>query len=159
MERLMADLNDIEPLDLFDIRMDYRHGPIDQVVAGIRQTLGAEAPEDEPFAPPPERAAARASLQPKPRQPKEPGMRRAPNRPRPSLPRTQKTRALKAAKLAIKATGGNGFRSRASSARPNTGTTKGRPTERRPPGHHDPPFLPTPAQSFAASIRQTDVGR
>ena len=58
MERLMADLNDFEPSDLFNIRMDYRRGPMDQVVAGIRQTLGAEPPEDDPFAPPPERAAA-----------------------------------------------------------------------------------------------------
>jgi len=34
---------------------DYRRGPLDVVVAEIRKTLGAEAPDDDPFAPPPGR--------------------------------------------------------------------------------------------------------
>ena len=98
---------DAEPFDLFDVRMDYNRGPMDQVVAGIRQTLGAEPPEDDPFAPPPERAAA---PQPKPSQPKEPGMRIRPEPAKAEPLPSQKIQAVKAAVLAIKATGGNGFR-------------------------------------------------
>jgi hypothetical protein len=38
---------------------DYRKGPLDIVVAEIRRTLGVEPPEDDPFAPPPGRRAAK----------------------------------------------------------------------------------------------------
>ena len=100
---------DSEPFDLFDVRMDYRRGPMDQVVAGIRQTLGAEPPEDDPFAPPPRPAAAPAPP-PKPPQPKEPGMRVRTEPAKAAPAPTQKTQAVKAAVLAIKATGGKGFR-------------------------------------------------
>jgi hypothetical protein len=112
MTKLMADLkdpSDIEPLDLFNIRTDYRRGPMDQVVAGIRQTLGAEPPEDDPFAPLPERAAA-PTLQPKPSQPKEPGMRVRTEPAKAEPVPAQKTQAMKAAQFVIRATGGNGFR-------------------------------------------------
>jgi hypothetical protein len=106
-EKLFAD---IESLDMFDIRLDYRRGPMDQIVAGIRQTLGAEPPEDDPFAPP-QRAVA-PTPQPKPQPPGEPGMRArtepTKGEPVPDL----KTSALKAAVLTIKATGGKGFRAR-----------------------------------------------
>ena len=49
LEDLLADLADIgKPdmagFDMFDIRTDYRNGPLDEVVAGIRETLGAEPP-------------------------------------------------------------------------------------------------------------------
>jgi hypothetical protein len=112
IEKLMADLKDpgdIELLDLFDIRPDYRRGPMDQVVAGIRQTLGAEPPENDPFAPPPERATA-STPQPKPPQPKEPGMRVRTEPAKAEPVPSQKTQAMKAAQLVIRATGGNGFR-------------------------------------------------
>jgi len=127
LEKLMADLKDpgdLEPLDLFDIRSDYRTGPMDQVVAGIRQTLGAEPPENDPFAPPPARAAAPVTPppQPKPVQPKEPAMRartepaKAEPAPTPK-PSAQELAALKAAVLAIKATNGNGFRAKPGKSR------------------------------------------
>jgi hypothetical protein len=45
--QLLADLN------------DYRKAPLDIVVAEIRETLGAEPPEDDPFAPPPGRRPAK----------------------------------------------------------------------------------------------------
>jgi hypothetical protein len=105
---------DAEPFDLFDVRMDYHRGPMDQVIAGIRRTLGAEAPEDDPFAAPPERGVAPPPQprppQPKPPQPKEPGMRvrTEPDKAKPAP--TQKTQAVKAAVLAIKSTGGKSFR-------------------------------------------------
>ena len=91
---------DIEPFDLFDVRMDYRRGPMDQVVACIRQTLGAEAPEEDPFAPPPERAVAPAP-QPKPSQPKETGIRIRTEATKAEPAPTQKTQAVKAAVHAI----------------------------------------------------------
>jgi hypothetical protein len=110
IDKLFNDLGDPSDLEPFDIRSDYRTGPLDQVVAGIRKTLGAEPPEDDPFAAPPARAAAPASLPPKPSQPKEPAMRaRAePAKAEPAPP--QKTAAMKAAQFVIRATGGNGFR-------------------------------------------------
>jgi hypothetical protein len=126
LEKLMNDLNDpgdIEPSDLFDIRSDYRTGPMDQVVAGIRRTLGAEPPEDDPFAPPPKRAAAPAPQpQPKPVQPKEPAMRARTEPAKPESaaarkPSAQELAAMKAAVLAIKATNGNGFRAKPGKSR------------------------------------------
>jgi hypothetical protein len=41
--------------------VDYRRGPLDVVVADVRRTLGVEAPEDDPFAPPPKRRMAKES--------------------------------------------------------------------------------------------------
>ncbi len=38
-----------------EIRQDYSSAPYDEVVAGIRETLGAEAPDGDPFAAPTER--------------------------------------------------------------------------------------------------------
>jgi hypothetical protein len=63
----LNDLNDLnEPDDRPETRRqlladtkDYRKGPLDIVVAEIRQALGAEPPEDDPFAPPPGRRAAK----------------------------------------------------------------------------------------------------
>jgi hypothetical protein len=42
-------------------RSDYRVGPMEDVVAGIRKTLGVEPPPNDPFAPPPERKACEAA--------------------------------------------------------------------------------------------------
>jgi hypothetical protein len=64
------DLNDLNDLNEPDDRpethrqlladtKDYRKGPLDIVVAEIRHALGAEPPEDDPFAPPPGRRAAK----------------------------------------------------------------------------------------------------
>jgi hypothetical protein len=137
IDRLMADLKDPpdrDPLTPFDVRLDYRHGPLDQVVAGIRQTLGAEPPEDDPFAPPPERAARPAAGEaprpapPRPRearpaQPEQPATpahpapaeaefaRAEPVKAEPAPKRSaQEFLARKAAALAIEATNGKGFR-------------------------------------------------
>jgi hypothetical protein len=63
----LNDLNDLnEPDDRPETRRqlladtkDYRKGPIDIVVAEIREALGVEAPEDDPFAPPPGRRTAK----------------------------------------------------------------------------------------------------
>jgi hypothetical protein len=38
-------------------RSDYDNRPLDQVVASVRKVLGADAPEDDPFAPPAQRKA------------------------------------------------------------------------------------------------------
>jgi len=61
------DLNDLSDPDdrpethrqLLADTKDYRKGPIDIVVAEIRAALGAEPPEDDPFAPPPGRRPAK----------------------------------------------------------------------------------------------------
>ena len=124
LEKLLGDL---EPLDPFNIRTDYRRGPMDQVVAGIRQTLGAEPPEDDPFAPPPERAVAPVPQppQPKPQQAKEPAMRVRTEPARAEPVPAQKTQAMKAAQIVIRATGGNGFRMQPA-----------KPGKSRKPKHH-----------------------
>src|SRR5882724_2767133 len=44
--RSLGDLSDLR------VRLDYDNGPIDALIADIRHTLGVEAPEDDPFAPP-----------------------------------------------------------------------------------------------------------
>ena len=123
-------LGDLDPLDLFNIRTDYSRGPMDQVVAGIRQTLGAEAPEDDPFAPPPERAVA-PEPQPKPPRPKEPAMRARAEPAKAEPAPAQKTAAMKAAQFVIRATGGNGFRT--SSAKPGKSRKPKHRRSRGPP--------------------------
>jgi hypothetical protein len=71
--------------DLRD-RSDYRRGPLDEVVAGIRKTLGAEPPKNDPFAPPPDRKPVQARFSAKPisnglpagAKPRRPGMQPQP---------------------------------------------------------------------------------
>ena len=109
-EKFFLDLEDLErpeglegPEELegfLDIRSDYRTGPLDQVVAGIRKTIGAEPPENDPFAPPPERVAKLP-----PATVKLPEIQPVPD---PSL--AQRKAAVKAATIAIHAKGGDGFR-------------------------------------------------
>lgn len=121
LEKFHLELERPERLeDVFDIRSDYRTGPLDQVVAGIRKTLGAEPPENDPFAPPPERAAAPAKLPPA--IVKLPEMQTAPD---PSL--AQREAAVKAMTIAIRTKGGDGFR------KPGTSAKRRRPTGRGPP--------------------------
>jgi hypothetical protein len=111
---------ELEPLeDLLDIRSDYRTGPLDQVVAGIRKTLGAEPPENDPFAPPPEWPAAPEKLPPA-------TVKLPEKQPVPDPLADQRKLAVKAATLAIRANGGDGFR------KPKK-TAKRRPNGRGPP--------------------------
>jgi len=105
IDDLMADLRD----ELDDVRPDYRTGPLEDVVAGIRKVLGAEPPEDDPFAPPPKPNTEEAAPPAKP----PPATVKLPEKPVQSESETvpaQKALALKAATRAIRATGGNGFR-------------------------------------------------
>ena len=109
LARPKLDVEPVKPIDLKDlkdlgVRPDYRNGPIEDVVAGIRKTLGAEAPPNDPFAPPPDRKVREAA----PRQ-------SAPvSKPVPAtvkLPeKAELSPAMKAALLAIKARRGDGFR-------------------------------------------------
>ena len=137
-EQLMARLTDIgnfdprelDPrgFDLLDIRTDYRRGPLDEIIAGIRDTLGAEAPPDDPFAPVAQ-APEPATPEPAPAPPRgsEYYMRARPAEPEPVGPQTKPS--MKAAELAIMATGGKGFRkpsakTRSSRHRRNRGPPK-----------------------------------
>jgi hypothetical protein len=108
LEDLLADLRRGMRPELDDVRSDYRTGPLENVVAGIRKVLGAEPPEDDPFAPPPKpktEEAAPAKLPPATvKLPEKPAKSESQTAP------TQKALALKAAKRAIQATGGKGFR-------------------------------------------------
>jgi hypothetical protein len=104
-ENLLADLNDLERLeDLLDIRTDYRRGPMDEVVAGIRETLGAEAPPDDPFAPMAEKAVTPAAP------PKGPEYYMRARTAEPAPVPAQKAPAMKAATLVIETLAGKGFR-------------------------------------------------
>jgi hypothetical protein len=97
-------------------RSDYRIGPLDEVVAGIRKALGAEPPPNDPFAPP---------GGPKSAQPKSPEAAPVPSVPEPAIPKPrpakassaektlakpQKKAAMKAATLALSAMPRKGFR-------------------------------------------------
>ena len=108
--------------DFLDIRSDYRTGPLDQVVAGIRKTIGAEPPENDPFAPPPERAAAPAKLPPA-------TVRLPEKRPVSDPSEAQREAAVKAATMAIRAKGGDGFRKpgKAAKRRPSRQSGRGPP--------------------------------
>ena len=105
-EDLFSDLREFERTESGTLRSDYRTGPLEDVVAGIRKALGAEPPPDDPFAPAPRREAAPAGKLP-------PATVKLPEKPAKSESQTaptQKALALKAAKRAIQATGGKGFR-------------------------------------------------
>jgi hypothetical protein len=100
----------VKPIDLKDVkdlgvRPDYRVGPMEDVVAGIRKVLGAEPPPNDPFAPRPERKVREAM----PRPQASPPFRLPPATVK--LPeKAPLSPAMKAALLAIKARGGDGFR-------------------------------------------------
>ncbi len=135
IEDLLADLRrDMRP-ERDDVRPDYRTGPLEDVVAEIRKVLGAEPPEDDPFAPPAKPKTAEAAPPGK----LPPATVKLPEKPTASQPvPPQKALALKAAIRAIKATGGNGFRtpskkSRAEKARTKEAQAKHR-QGRAPPG-------------------------
>ena len=136
IEDLLAGLRDLERSDFDAPRPDYRTGPLEDVVAGIRKTLGAAPPEDDPFAPPPIRAAGEAAprntapdnVVPAAKLP--PATVKLPEKPARSESETAPTQealALKAATRAIQATGGKGFRTPSKKARPNDRHGRGPP--------------------------------
>jgi hypothetical protein len=126
--------NDIRPITLpeakdLGVRPDYRVGPMEDVVAGIRKTLGAEPPPNDPFAPLAERrvrVAAPVSNIPPAKLP--PATVKLPEK-------AELSPAMKAALLAIKARHGNGFR--IPSLKPKAANPARPPKRRRnrgPPG-------------------------
>jgi hypothetical protein len=117
--------SDIKPIDLSDLKLrpDYRNGPMEDVVAGIRKTLGVEPPPNDPFAPPPERKVR----EPVPRQ-SAPVSKPAPATVK--LPeKPQVNRAFEAAMLALSAKLGDGFR--IPQAKPKPRANPARPPKRR----------------------------
>lgn len=125
-----SDRPDFEPLDIgsllgdlhdyneFPLRTDYRGGPLDEVVAGIREVLGTEAPPNDPFAPPADRKPA-AKTAPEPVAAKTPPrgpeyyMRARPAEPEPAPAQKQPAQnalAVKAADLVMTTLAGKGFR-------------------------------------------------
>jgi hypothetical protein len=117
---------------VFDIRSDYRAGPLDEVVAGIRVTLGTTAPPNDPFAKTAERKPP--VIQPKtpalPARPKIAARIQPARRPDSAKPKyihpesAQEEPAHKAAMLAIAALGGKGFRIPAKSKKTSRGPPK-----------------------------------
>ena len=90
--RGLGDLNDLR------VRLDYSNGPLDALIADIRHTLGVEAPEDDPFAPPADRRPGQTAILDRMRvamperpamKPRKPGMQvKQPVKPAlPALPR------------------------------------------------------------------------
>ena len=117
---------------VFDLRSDYRAGPLDEVVAGIRVTLGTTAPPNDPFAkaaehtPPVVQPKAPALLaRPKIAARIQPARRPNSAKPQYSPPESaQEEPAHKAAMLAIAALGGKGFRIPAKSKKTSRGPPK-----------------------------------
>jgi hypothetical protein len=107
-------------------RPDYRTGPIEDVVAGIRKVLGAEPPPNDPFAPRKDRPVRPVQAAPAPREPAAklaPATVKLPEKP-------QVNTAIKAAALALQAKLGNGFRM--PPAKPKTAKANlARPPKRR----------------------------
>jgi hypothetical protein len=123
------DFSGWEPTGDLDIRCDYRAGLLDEVVAGIRKAIGAEAPDDDPFAPPPGRRQAApvpSAAKLPPATVKLPEKRDPPD---PSL--AQREAAMKAMTIAIRAKGGNGFRqpSKKQLAKARMATQRGPPRQ------------------------------
>jgi hypothetical protein len=136
-DNLFGDLGDYDEreYDEFRLRSDYRTGPMEEVVAGIREVLGAEPPPNDPFALPADRkptAKAPEPVKPAPAPPKGPEyyMRTKPAEPTPVLAQTapsQNVLAVKAADLVMKTLAGKGFR------QPSKAEIKKHRKERGPP--------------------------
>ena len=127
----------IDPAELLeqDVRPDYSKGPMADVVASIRRTLGAKPPPNDPFAPDadvraetPKQAAA---------EPAAPPPTAAAPRPAPAtvkLPEKPKVnRAFEAAVLALSAELGGGLRAPAAKPRVNPSRPPKRRRNRGPP--------------------------
>jgi hypothetical protein len=132
LQKLLAGLHGKQDLSADKTRTDYRTGPLDVVVAGIRKALGAEAPQNDPFAPPKEpRVRPQA-------QPATPRAAAPPTKPAPAtikLPEKppQVDRAFEAAVLALQAKLGNGFRTPPAKPRVNPARPPKRRRNRGPP--------------------------
>jgi hypothetical protein len=126
LHKLLADLHGKQDLSSLKTRTDYRTGPIEDVVAGIRKTLGAEPPPNDPFAPRKDRPARPVQTAPAPREPAAklaPATVKLPEKP-------QVNTAIKAAALALQVKLGNGFR--IPPAKPKTAKANlARPPKRR----------------------------
>jgi len=128
LQKLLNGLHDKQDLSDAKTRTDYRTGPLDVVVAGIRKALGAEPPRNDPFAPPKE-PRIRPQAQPAaPRQAASPPAKLAPAIVK--LPeKPQVNRAFEAAVLALQAKLGDGFRM--PPAKPKSRVNPARPPKRR----------------------------
>jgi hypothetical protein len=123
LQKLLADLHGKQDLSSAKTRTDYRTGPIEDVVAGIRKALGAAAPENDPFAPRKEPRVRPVQAAPVPAAKPGPATVKLPEKP-------QVNTAIRAAALALQAKLGNGFR--ISPAKPRTAKANpGRPPKRR----------------------------
>jgi hypothetical protein len=126
LHKLLADLHGKQDLSSLKTRTDYRTGPIEDVVAGIRKALGAEPPQNDPFAPRKDRPSRPVQAAPVPREPAAkpgPATVKLPEKP-------QMNTAIKAAALALQAKLGNGFRM--PPAKPKTAKANlARPPKRR----------------------------
>jgi hypothetical protein len=121
----LLNLEQLKGLDNAGTKLDYRNGPLDEVVAGIRKTLGAETPEDDPFAPPAER------IVPEPAAPQA----HVASSPRPASPRKPAMQVRPVVKAAVPALPRKGFRLAPTSAHnPNTP-----PAARKGPHNRGPP--------------------
>ncbi len=108
--------------DPLDIRTDYRNGPMEEVVAGIRETLGAEPPPNDPFA-----QSAKKAPEPVAAPPRGPEyyMRARPVEPEPEP--AQNAPSMKAATMVIQNLANKGFR------QPSKADIKRRQRNRGPP--------------------------
>jgi hypothetical protein len=123
LQKLLADLHGKQDLSSLKTRTDYRTGPIEDVVAGIRKVLGAEAPPNDPFAPRKDRPARPVQAAAAPAAKPGPATVKLPERP-------QVNTAIRAAALALQAKLGNGFR--IPPAKPKTAKANpARPPKRR----------------------------
>ena len=112
--KLNDPFGDLDRLEgLLDIRTDYRNGPLDEVVGGIRKVVGAAPPADDPFAPTVEKAPKPATPEPVPATPRGPEyyMRAKPAEPEPADGNTrQRELAFKAATMVIQRLDNKGFK-------------------------------------------------
>jgi hypothetical protein len=69
-ERAPVGQDKLDALDDLKDRSDYDAGPLDQVIAGIRKTLGADTPKDDPFAAPAERKSSPSQAAPRRAEPR-----------------------------------------------------------------------------------------
>jgi hypothetical protein len=129
---LLGDLHGKQNLNAAKTRTDYRTGPIEDVVAGIRKVLGVDAPQNDPFAPRREPRVRPVQAAPAPKELTAklgPAMIKLPEKP-------QVNSAVKAAALALQAKLGNGFRippAKPKTARPNPARPPKRRRNRGPP--------------------------
>jgi len=137
LQKLLAGLYGKQDLSDAKTRTDYRTGPLDVVVAGIRKALGPAAPENDPFAPPKQ---PRVRPQAQPATPRAAAPRQAASPPAKPAPATVKlpekpqvNRAIEAAVIALQAKLGNGFRTPPAKPRVNPARPPKRRRNRGPP--------------------------